>query len=183
MRIISGQFKGRTIKVPKSNLVRPTTDRNKESLFNYLNNIVDFDGIKVCDIYAGSGALGFEALSRGAGEVHFVEKNFVIYKTLQENIDSLGVQSLCRIFKMEAVKFTTISQHEKYDLILIDPPFFKDDVFKVMENILQRNYLKDDGLVIIERSIQTKEKDISMFKCEPFKRMGDSLFYQFSLKN
>ena len=179
MRIISGQFKGRTIKVPKSKLVRPTTDRNKESLFNYLNNIIDFSGIKVCDIYAGSGALGLEALSRGAGEVHFVEKNFVIYKTLQENIKIFGVDNSTKIFKMEAVKFTTISRHEQYDLILADPPFFKDDIHTVLENLLEKNYLKEDGLIIIERSIQTKEKDIEHFKCEPFKRMGDSLFYKF----
>ena len=179
MRIISGQFKGRTIKVPKSKLVRPTTDRNKESLFNYLNNIVDFDGIKVCDIYAGSGALGLESLSRGAAEVHFVEKNFVIYKTLQENINTFGVDDQTKIFKMEAVKFTTISRHEQYDLILADPPFFKDDIHTVLENLLERNYLKEDGLIIIERSIQTKEKDVKQFKCEPFKRMGDSLFYKF----
>lgn len=179
MRIISGQFKGRTIKVPKSKLVRPTTDRNKESLFNYLNNIINFEGIKVCDIYAGSGALGLEALSRGAAEVHFVEKNFVIYKTLQENIKTFGVETVTKIFKMEAVKFTTISQHEQYDLILADPPFFKDDIHKALENLLERNYLKEDGLIIIERSIQTKEKDTEHFKCEPFKRMGDSLFYKF----
>lgn len=180
MRIISGIFKGRVVKMPKSNLVRPTTDRNKESLFNYLNNIIDFDGIKVCDIYAGSGSLGLEALSRGAAEVHFVEKNFPVYKTLQENIVSLNAESSTKIFKMEAVKFTTISQHEKYDLILADPPFFKDDIHIVLENLLQRNYLNGEGLIIIERSIQTEEKDVNAFKKEPFKKMGDSLFYQFT---
>lgn len=179
MRIISGKFKGRVVKMPKSDLVRPTTDRNKESLFNYLNNIIDFDGIKVCDIYAGSGALGLEALSRGAGEVHFVEKNYPVYKTLQENIISLDVESSTKIFKMEAVKFTTISLHEQYDLILADPPFFKDDIHTVLENLLKRNYAKAEGLIIIERSIQTKEKDIAAFKKDPFKKMGDSLFYQF----
>ena len=179
MRIISGQFRGRPVKVPKSKLVRPTTDRNKESLFNYLNNIIDFEDAKVCDIYAGSGALGLESLSRGAGEVHFVEKNFVIYKTLQENINTFGVQNSTKIFKMEAVKFSTISQHETYDLILADPPFFQDDVHKVLENLLERNYLNEGGLIIIERSIQTQENDVQHFKKEPFKRMGDSLFYQF----
>ena len=183
MRIISGKFKGRVVKMPKSNLVRPTTDRNKESLFNYLNNIIDFEGIKVCDIYAGSGALGLEALSRGAGEVHFVEKNFPVYKTLQENIISLGVEASTKIFKMEAVKFTTISHHEKYDLILADPPFFKDDIHKVLQNLQQRNYLNEEGLIIIERSIQTEEKDVKAFKKEPFKKMGDSLFYQFAINH
>ncbi len=90
MRIISGEFKGRLIKVPDSKLIRPTTDRVRETLFNLLNNRIDFQGIKVLDLYAGSGSLGLECLSRGAEEIHFVEKNYPIYKNLQENIDSLG---------------------------------------------------------------------------------------------
>ena len=83
MRIIAGQFKGRVIKFPNSKLVRPTTDKTKESIFNYLVHSINFDGVKVCDIYAGSGSLGLEALSRGAAEVHFVEKDFHVSKMLQ----------------------------------------------------------------------------------------------------
>ena len=78
MRIIAGEYRGRTIKFPKSKLVRPTTDKNKEAIFNMLKQYVAFDGIKVCDIYAGSGSLGLEALSRGADEIHFVEKDFKV---------------------------------------------------------------------------------------------------------
>ena len=86
LRITSGYLKGRYINVPKSELVRPTTERVRETLFNVLNNKISFDGIKVLDIYSGSGALGFECLSRGAGEIHFVEQNSTIYRTLEENI-------------------------------------------------------------------------------------------------
>ena len=179
MRIISGRFGGRTVKFPKSKLVRPTTDKVKESLFNYLTNAIDFDGIKVCDIYAGSGSLGLEALSRGAGEVHFIEKDFHVSKTLEANIESLGAGDECRIFRMEAVKFSKLAEHEKYDLILADPPFFKDDIHTTVENILEREYLNENGMMIIERSIQSKEKDIEKFGREPFKRIGDSLIYQF----
>lgn len=179
MRIIAGKYKGRTIKIPDSKLVRPTTDKVKGAIFNYLTNYIDFDGIKVCDIYAGSGSLGLEALSRGAGTVHFVEKNFVIYKALQKNIDTIGVQSDCKIFKMDAVRFTKISDHEKYDLILADPPFFKDDIHTVVKNIMECGYLTDDGVMLIERSIQTEKNDMENFCIEPFKKMGDSLLYQF----
>ena len=98
MRIISGEYKGRFINVPKSNLIRPTTDRVRETLFNLLNNMIDFNGIKVLDFYSGSGSLGLECLSRGAKEVHFVEKNFVIYKNLCENIKSLNVETQTKIF-------------------------------------------------------------------------------------
>lgn len=179
MRIISGKFKGRLIKVPDSKLIRPTTDRVRETLFNLLNNKIDFDGIKVLDIYAGSGSLGLECMSRGAGEIHFVEKNFTIYKNLQENIDSLEAGTGCRIFKMEALRFSQISDHDKYDLILADPPFFKEDIYKVLENLRSNDFLNDSGIIIIERSIQTKEKDISNLGTEPFKIIGDTCLYEF----
>lgn len=179
MRIIAGTYKGRTIKVPDSKLVRPTTDKVKGAIFNYLTNYINFDEIKVCDIYAGSGSLGLEALSRGAGTIHFVEKNFVIYKTLQKNIESINAEDFCKIFKMDAVRFTKISDHFKYDLILADPPFFKDDIHSVVKNILENDYLADDGVMLIERSIQTEQKDVENFGIQPFKKIGDSLLYQF----
>ena len=178
MRIISGRFKGRFIKVPDSKLIRPTTDRVRETLFNLLNNKIDFSGIKVLDIYAGSGSLGVECMSRGADEIHFVEKNFPIYKNLQENINSLGIEAGCSIFKMDALRFSQISDHDKYDLILADPPFFKDDIYRVVENLKSNKYLNDPGLIIIERSIQTKEMDITNLGTEPFKIIGDTCLYE-----
>ncbi len=180
MRIISGSLKGRTVKFPKSKLVRPTTDKVKESLFNILNNQIDFDGITACDLYAGSGSLGLETISRGAGEVHFVEKNYHVYKVLMENISSLDVDNDCKVFRMESVKFSSMAEHIKYDLILADPPFFKDDIYLVVDNLLKRDYLTDAGMIIIERSIQTKKEDEAAFKVEAFKRMGDSLIYKFN---
>jgi len=178
MRIISGKFKGRLIKVPDSKLIRPTTDRVRETLFNLLNNKIDFKDLKVLDVYAGSGSLGLECMSRGAGNIHFVEKNFSIYKNLQENINSLDAEAGCRVFKMDALRFSQISDHAKYDLILADPPFFKDDIYKVVENLKSSQYLNDSGFIIIERSIQTKEKDITNLKTEPFKIIGDTCLYE-----
>lgn len=179
MRIISGEFRGRPIKMPPEKFTRPTTDKTKESLFNYLNNHIYFDDIKMCDIYAGSGSLGLETLSRGAAEIHFVEKNFPVIKVLQQNISTLKVESYTKIFKMDAVKFSKISEHDKYDFIFADPPFFKDDIHKVVENIMEREYLLEDGIFLIERSIQTEKKDIDAFGIDPFKRLGDSLIYEF----
>lgn len=178
MRIISGKFKGRLIRVPDSKLIRPTTDRVRETLFNLLNNKIDFDRIKVLDIYSGSGSLGLECMSRGADEIHFVEKNFQIYKNLQENINSLDAGAECRIFKMEALRFSQISDHGKYDLILADPPFFKDDIYRVVENLKINKFLNDQGIIIIERSIQTRVKDIPNFGTEPFKIIGDTCLYE-----
>lgn len=179
MRIIAGIYRGRSVKFPNSKLVRPTTDKVKESLFNYLTNLIHFDDMKVCDIYAGSGSLGLESLSRGAGEVHFVEKNYPVYKVLVQNVKSIDEHNRTKVLKMDALRFSKLEEHDKYDLILADPPFFKDDIHKVAENILERGYLNDNGTMIIERSVQTEKEDIRAFGMEPFKKLGDSLIYQF----
>lgn len=178
MRIISGEFGGRLIKVPASKLIRPTTDRVRETLFNLLNNKLSFEDIAVLDLYSGSGSLGLECLSRGAATVDFVEKDYIIYRNLQENINSLDVGRKSKIFKMEAIRFTSLTEHKVYDLILADPPFFNDDIYKVVENILTNRYLATGSFIFIERSIQTKSKDIDNFKRDPFKIIGDTCLYQ-----
>jgi 16S rRNA (guanine966-N2)-methyltransferase len=179
MRIISGIHKGRVLKVPSSKFTRPTTDKTKGVIFNYLNNLVDFTDISVCDIYAGSGSLGLEAFSRGAGSIHFIEKNFPVMKILKQNIDLLKCEQHCRIFKMEAVKFSKLTEHEQYDLILADPPFFKNDIHEVVENLLSGEFLTSGGILLVERSVQTEKEDVTAFSKEPFKKSGDSLLYQF----
>ncbi|MCO6473514.1 MAG: 16S rRNA (guanine(966)-N(2))-methyltransferase RsmD [Melioribacteraceae bacterium] len=180
MRIIAGKYKGHKLKMPSSKFTRPTTDRVKESIFNILMNFVDFNNIKVCDIYAGSGSLGLEVLSRGAAEVHFVEKSFSVYNILSQNISAVDNENRCRIFKMDAVKFTRIVEHYKYDLILIDPPFFKNDVYKVIENLMTQEYLSKNGNIVLERSVQTENEDKEALEVEPYKKIGDSLIYLFS---
>ncbi len=179
MRIISGKYKGHPLKFPNSKLVRPTTDRNKEAMFSFLNNYVDYNDAIVCDIYAGSGSLGLEALSRGASEVHFVEKNFKVSKVLKDNIAKLNANGYCSVILNSALKFSASIIEKRYKLILADPPFFKDDIHHVVKNILDNNFLEEEGLMLVERSIQTKEKDIKKFNKEPIKRLGDSLIYIF----
>ena len=183
LRITSGYLKGRYINVPKSELVRPTTERVRETIFNILNNRMSFEGIKVLDMYSGSGALGFECLSRGAEEIHFVEKNSVIYRTIEENIKLLKAEQNCTIYKMPAVRFSSLKKKVEYDLILADPPFFKDDIYNVVGNILNNGYLRSECFMIIERSIQTKQKDIENFKVEPFKIIGDACLYEITYSN
>jgi 16S rRNA (guanine966-N2)-methyltransferase len=180
LRIISGIFKGRLINVPKSEWVRPTTDRVRETLFNILNNKIDFKGLKVLDLYAGSGSLGLECLSRGALEVCFVERDYTLIKNLEKNILSLDAENSCKAFKANAVKHSSMESKIEYDLILADPPFFKDDIYKVVENIFNNKYLAEEGMMIIERSVQTKEKDIKQFNTEPFKIIGDNCLYEIS---
>jgi len=145
-----------------------------------LRRYVSFDGIKVCDIYAGSGSLGLEALSRGADEVHFVEKDFKVQKMLNENIASLDASQYCTIFRMEALRFSKLKDRGNYNLIITDPPFFKHDIHEVYKNLLENNFLAEDGVLLIERSIQTKKMDEEAFGQEAIKRLGDSLIYIFT---
>jgi len=181
MRIIAGKFKGRTITSPNSKYIRPMTDRVRVTLFDILKNKIDFDGIKILDLYSGTGSLGLESLSRGAAEAHFVERNHVIYKNLAKNIESLSVEAQIKIFKMEALKFSRKDEHDQYDLIFTDPPFFKDDIYEVIENILTKNFLSANGSIIVQRSIQTKKKDKLHFEVEPFKIIGDSCLYNLQI--
>lgn len=177
MRIISGKYKSQTIEFPKSKLVRPTTDRNKEAIFNILNNIIDFEGLKVLDLYAGSGSLGLEALSRGAEFVHFVEMDFKVSQVLMKNIKKLNCENQCKIFNSDCVSFSAFRNQVKYDLILADPPFFKDDIHQVFKNIINNNFLSEIGTFLIERSIQTKANDEEQFGINTFRKLGDSVIY------
>ena len=179
MRVISGKYKSRPIKAPNPKFTRPTTDKVKESLFNILHNSMDFDDISVLDIYAGSGALGLEALSRGAKHVDFVEVNFSVGKILKSNISSLQADDSCKVIKASALQYSGLRTHNSYDLIFADPPFFKYDILEVFKNIMENDFLNESGIFIIERSIQTKEKDAEILG-EPFKQIGDSLIYWFT---
>lgn len=181
MRIISGYLKGRFFNVPQSKFIRPTTDRVRETLFNILSNIIDFDDINVLDLYSGSGSLGFECISRGAKSVLFVEKNRFIYKNLKENIHLLELEDKCSAVLSEAIVFTRKESSENYSLILADPPFFEYDIYKVVENIKANGYMNSESLMIIERSVQTKEKDIENLKVEPFRIVGDACLYKITL--
>lgn len=178
MRIISGEFKSRLIIIPDSKLIRPMTDRVRETLFNLLSNKMKFDEKKILDLYSGSGSLGIECISRGASIVHFVEKDFSIHRNLLKNIDSLGIKEKTVVHKIDASKFSSSFSDIKFDLILADPPFFKDDIHDVVRNVLSNSLLNKKGFMIIERSIQTKGKDIENFKVEPFKIIGDACLYE-----
>lgn len=183
MRIISGKYSGRTIKAPSSKFTRPTTDRVRESLFNILANFIDFEDALVLDIYSGSGSLGLEFLSRGASQVHFIEKNYPVYTVLADNIKSLKAENETKIIKIDAVKYTAQDLGFQYDIIIADPPFFKYDIYDVISNIFTRKLIKEDGYFIVERSIQTKDKDAEIFKIEPYRQVGDALLYLFTYDN
>ncbi len=156
MRIIAGSRKGHTIYAPKGTATRPTGDRVREAAFNLIGPV---DGTDVLDLFAGSGAMGLEALSRGAERATFVEADQRAAAAIQQNLDKLRLTG-ARIVRTDAARALAAdaSAGAKYDLVLIDPPY---DLYERLEPMLA-NYvpaiLAEDALVLVETSERTHPK-------------------------
>jgi 16S rRNA (guanine966-N2)-methyltransferase len=124
LRIIAGEFKGRRLEAPAGRTVRPTGDRVKEAWFSILQQSIP--DARVLDLFAGSGALGLEALSRGAVAVDFVETQRTSLQALQANVDALKVEDRVTIHRMDAVRFAERLQPAQYDVAFADPPYATD---------------------------------------------------------
>lgn len=148
MRIISGKYKGRVLKGYTLKGTRPTMDRVKESLFATINEYVNNS---VClDLFAGSGALGLEALSMGAREVIFVDKEFIACKTIKSNLGMLDVNTNTTVLNMDYLKALERLYPKKFDLIFLDPPYKTDYLKKALEKIEELKLITDTSLVILE---------------------------------
>jgi len=135
MRIIAGRWRGHRIKAPKGRSVRPTTDRVREAWMSALGAGVQ--DARVLDLFAGSGALGLEALSRGAREVVFVERARSSLKILRDNIETLGAGDECRIVKADALNWIDRPERGRFDLVLADPPYERGWAARLAERFLQ----------------------------------------------
>src|SRR6201994_165996 len=127
MRVVGGRLKGRKIAAPASRAIRPTADRLRESVFNILVHAYDdpIDGARVLDLFAGTGALGIEALSRGAAYVLFVDDGAEARALLRENTQTLGLAGVTRIFRRDATKLGPAHPVEPFTLAFLDPPYGK----------------------------------------------------------
>ena len=168
MRIIGGQHKGRKIKRPKIGMVRPTKDRIREAVFNII--AAEISSRKVLDLFAGSGAYGLEALSRGAGETTFVEKDHRCVQIIRENIELLGAGEVTNIIETDVFKvFKTLSDRgEKFDLVFADPSYSRNMAKKTLIMINHYDILMPSGLLVMEHwvgeDVPEKEGDVSVLK-------------------
>jgi 16S rRNA (guanine966-N2)-methyltransferase len=148
MNITGGKFNGRKITTVKSNDVRPTSSKVRSSIFNMLNSMeIDFVSTVFLDLFAGSGIMGLEALSRGAKKAVFVEKNPTTFKLIKQNLDKF--EANFETFNMDALRFLDKTS-EKFDIIFIDPPYMAGLYNSVIELIFQKNLLNKDGILILE---------------------------------
>ena len=147
VRIIAGAWRGRRIHFPDMPALRPTPDRIRETLFNWLQHSVAES--RCLDLFAGSGALGLEALSRGAEQVVFVEQFPAAARALQEQLLRFGAASKGRVMEMGAARFLR-TPAEPFDIAFLDPPFGKDALAEYMPMLDEGNWLKVGGLVYLE---------------------------------
>ena len=149
MRIIAGKFKGRKLTIGKEPLYRPTLDRVKESMFNVLgDDIIDRN---ILDIFCGSGSLGFEALSRGAMRVTFVDNNKYILNTAQKNAAAINIEHKARFILTDVFKFLENHKELSYDIVFADPPYDECYGSRICESIVKYNIIGKGGILVLER--------------------------------
>ena len=160
MRIISGKYKGKNIIAPRNLPVRPTTDFAKESLFNILTNSIDFDNIKLLELFAGTGNIGIEFASRGCDDVTAVDLNFGCVQFIRKTFKELDING--KVYRNETFRFLK-SHKEKYNMIFADPPYDLENIIKLPELIFKRDLLSAGGALIIEH-----DKKIDYSECPNF---------------
>ena len=121
MRVIAGDCRGRLLQAPPGTATRPTSDRVREAIFNVLGSLVDLDEMTVADLFAGSGAMGIEAISRGAGPVVFVEEASAAVGAIRRNLSTLGIEDRARVVREDVLRF--LDRPHDFDLALCDPPY------------------------------------------------------------
>ena len=183
MRIVGGEFRGRSLATPKSNDIRPTTDRTRESLFNILSHSYPeaLDGTRALDLFTGTGAVGIEALSRGCRQALFVEQSVEGRGLLQTNIETLALQGRAKVFRRDATSLGGVGTMEPFHLVFADPPYAKGLGEKALESAAVGNWLVPGALVILEERADVQPAPVAVFENLDVRVFGDTRmhFYRF----
>ncbi|MFC0217840.1 16S rRNA (guanine966-N2)-methyltransferase [Pseudochelatococcus lubricantis] len=154
MRIVAGRFKGRALTTPKSDAIRPTSDRVRETIFNVLAHAYGdpVTGARVLDLFAGTGAMALEAISRGAAFALLVDDGAEARAVIRTNTDALGVGGLTRIYRRDATKLGEAKPLEPFSLVFCDPPYGRGLAEKALTAAREGGWLTDDALVVVEEA-------------------------------
>jgi 16S rRNA (guanine966-N2)-methyltransferase len=154
MRVVGGKFRSRPLAGPKSDKVRPTSDRLREALFNILTHTYDdpITDARALDLFAGTGALGIEAISRGASHVLFVDDGVEARALLRDNVEALGLGGVARIFRRDATRLGPAQALEPFSLVFIDPPYGKGLAEKALISARDGGWLAPQALVVVEEA-------------------------------
>jgi 16S rRNA (guanine(966)-N(2))-methyltransferase RsmD len=151
MRIISGKYGRRRFQVPSNFRARPTTDFAKENLFNVLNHIFDWEDAVALDLFAGTGSVSFEMISRGCHSVTSVENDKVHAAFIKKIAKELGINTL-NLIRGDVFKFLATAQEQSYDFIFADPPYSLPQLSQIPETVINKNLLRNEGVFVMEHS-------------------------------
>lgn len=177
MRIVGGKFKGHSIAPPHGSATRPTTDRVRESVFNILAHGIDgldLDGARVLDLFAGTGAMGLEAISRGARFCQFVEDSAEARGLIRKNADALGVIGQVKIWRRDATDLGPCSPQPGFDLAFADPPYGKGLGEKALKSLVAGRWLNPAAIVVLEESHKAEIPDIAGLALIDSRDYGDT---------
>lgn len=177
MQIIAGTYRGQKIKSVPSRDIRPCSSRVKKSLFDTLSARIDFDGLVVLDLFAGFGNMGFEALSRGAGFVYFVDRHPESLRCMQDTARRLGVSSRVSIVKSDVTAFLDRTQ-ERFGLVFCDPPYIWSDYEALIDRIAGSRVLEEDGLLLVEHRADMDFRDSPYYLMQKDYGMTRVTFFQ-----
>jgi 16S rRNA (guanine966-N2)-methyltransferase len=154
VRIVGGDWRGRRLTAPRTDAIRPTSDRLRESLFNVLTHAYDdaVEGARVLDLFAGSGALSFEALSRGAAYALLVDEGAEARSVIRANIEALGAEGVTRLFRRDATRLGEAGPAGRFSLVFCDPPYGRDLAPTALASAAAGGWLAPDALVIVEET-------------------------------
>ena len=155
MRVVGGKLRSRPLRGPKSDAVRPTSDRLREALFNVLAHSYGnpITGARVLDLFAGTGALGIEAISRGANYGLFVDEGVEARALLRDNIESLGLGGVTRIFRRDATRLGPVHPLDPFSLVFVDPPYGKGLGEKALVSAREGEWLEPTALIVVEEAV------------------------------
>mgnify|MGYP002632126822 CR=1 FL=1 len=179
MRIIAGRFKRRVLAAPTGTVTRPTTDQMREAIFNLVTARLDLDQIAVLDLFSGTGALGLEAMSRGAGHLDGIEVSAASIKVARANAFSLDPKMSVRFISADVYRWIKQQKKETYQLILADPPYGQPGIELLLEEVVP--LLSPKGLFVLEHDRQTSFQDHESF--EVTRSYGKSSVSLFSPQN
>ncbi len=177
MRIVAGKFKGARIEAPKGLATRPTSDRVREALFNVLEHgspQVDFDGARVLDLFAGSGALGLEACSRGARFCLFVEDSAEARGAIRRNVEALHLTGATKIWRRDATRLGEAGTLARFDLIFLDPPYGKGLGEAALAAAVARGWVADGAIAALEERADAEVALPLQFQELEVRRYGDT---------
>lgn len=182
MRIISGELKGKILISPDNDLIRPTSDRGKEVIFDTLSSILykqgkEYKEIDILDIFCGTGSLGIEAVSRGSKNISFIDNSEKAINLTRMNCEKFNINNVNLLnYNFFDINLSII---KPADVIFLDPPYKMYDPSEILRMLLSKNFLKINGILILETSVKNKVQDLKELRLLKKKKVSKSLYYFF----